>query len=131
VGIEKHLPQPVEDNKILSEMSNVRDKIKNHAQSFYHTTSIDPSQLNASAVQGISSTIAIPASSLTNILLNPATRIAGIRACIAGVIFSRFGGHGLAGDSLLPAQMAYSADAFETPGSSGKSQENYELRFPN
>jgi hypothetical protein len=120
-GADANLPQPVEDNKIVSEMSNLRDKIKNHTQNYYHTEPIDPSRLNDSALQGTSRVVSIPVPQLRDLLLNPATRIAAIRACIAGVIFGRFGGpSGVVKDSLLPAEVASSADALENLGNPGK-----------
>jgi hypothetical protein len=123
-GVDKFLPQPVEDNKILNEMSNLRDKIKNHAQNYYHTNPVDASQLNQSALHEISRVIGLSTAVLQNTLLNPSTRVSGIRACIAGVIFSRFGGQkGIAGDSILPAEMASSADAFENSRDRGKTIE--------
>jgi hypothetical protein len=120
------LPQPVEDNKILTELSNLRDKIKNHAQSYYHANPVDASQLNQSSISGISKVIGISTPALQNTLLNPSTRVSGIRACIAGVIFSRFGGlKGVSGDSILPLEMAASADAFENVRDEGKTDPNW------
>jgi hypothetical protein len=101
--VEKYLPQPAEDDAISGEMSKLRDRIKNHAQSYYHTATVDPALVGEANLQALSEATGMTTVALKECLLDPKTRLAAIRLWISWVILSRFGGN--RGRSLLPPEV--------------------------
>ncbi|KAI4210810.1 MAG: hypothetical protein LQ351_006392 [Letrouitia transgressa] len=92
VVVERTLPQPADDQAISSEISRLRTLIKNHAQSYYHSsparasaTGVDQAALGAIAMGNMP----IISSTLTTLLSNPSTRMPAIRFCIAWTAISR------------------------------------------
>jgi hypothetical protein len=103
---EKYLPQPVEDDAIKGEMSKLRDRIKNHAQSYYHVGAVNPSVVEESKFQGLSRSSGIPTAAIREMLLNPASRITAIRMYLAWEIMSRCLGSTASALSLLPPEVS-------------------------
>ena len=99
---ETSLPQPLEDAAIGGEMSRLQTLIKNYAQSYYHTTPVTTKSPDLSA---LGPHLSIPAATLAAMLVNPRTRVAAIRYCIAWTIFSRVGLDGDVNTSLLPPEV--------------------------
>lgn len=90
--VERTLPQPADDQAISGEISRLRTLIKNHAQSYYHSsparasaTGVDQAALGAIAMGNMP----IITSTLTSLLSNPSTRMSAIRFCIAWTAISR------------------------------------------
>ncbi|KAF2805767.1 uncharacterized protein BDZ99DRAFT_466681 [Mytilinidion resinicola] len=108
--IDALLPQPAEDDAITGELSRLRDKIKNHALTFYHTAAVDPVMVDESEFQDVARVTGIRSMTLCDMLLNPQTRIATIRLFLSYAILSRCGGQGGAGASLLPPEVGLFAD---------------------
>jgi hypothetical protein len=112
-GFEEYLPQPAEDGKITSAMSQLRDRIKNHAQSYYHTEPLQPGMVDLGAIQHLAQAIKIPAAQLQEALLNPQSRVAVIRLYLSWVVVSRCGIAAGVRDSLLPPEVALFAAQLE------------------
>jgi hypothetical protein len=105
-GFEEYLPQPAEDGKITTAMSQLRDRIKNHAQSYYHTELVQPGMLDMGAIQQLAQTTKLPAARLQEALLNPRSRVAMIRLYLSWVVLSRCSMAADVRDSLLPPEVA-------------------------
>ncbi|KAF2489448.1 hypothetical protein BU16DRAFT_567622 [Lophium mytilinum] len=108
--VDALLPQPAEDNAIIGELSIIRTKIKDHAQTYYHTAAVDPVMVDESEFQDVARATGIRSMALCDMLLNPRTRIATIRLFLSYAILSRCGGQGGAGASLLPPEVGLFAD---------------------
>ncbi|KAI4115369.1 MAG: hypothetical protein LQ341_007739 [Variospora aurantia] len=107
--IEKHLPQPAEDQALGGEMSRLRTSIKNHVQSYYHTDAVRRGGVVDQAALALVAAGNMPliASTLGSLLANPATRVVAIRFCIAWVAISRIEQHNCEpGRSFLPPEVA-------------------------
>ncbi|KAH7321602.1 hypothetical protein BKA65DRAFT_555954 [Rhexocercosporidium sp. MPI-PUGE-AT-0058] len=104
--IVAEMPQPVEDDAIIGALSRLRDSIKNHVQSFYHTSTISTQSLNQAVLSGVANDTGIQVSELHNLLATPASRIPALRLCVAWIILSRCDGRGPPGTSLLPEEAA-------------------------
>lgn len=88
-NVDRLLPQPAEDDSIIGGLSKIRDAIKNHAQSYYHTSPINHGVINEAALAGVASATSIPTSSLKALLLNSSTRISAIKLVLAHLVLSR------------------------------------------
>jgi len=117
-GIGRYLPQPVEDDKITGALSQLRDRIKNHAQSYYHIGPVEPAMVDLGAIQELAQAMKLPAAGLRDALLNPQSRIAAIRLYLSWVVLSRSGVAAGGRDSLLPPEVALFAAGLEDDGSS-------------
>ncbi|KAL8974541.1 MAG: hypothetical protein Q9197_001219 [Variospora fuerteventurae] len=107
--IEKHLPQPAEDQALGGEMSRLRTSIKNHVQSYYHTDAVRQGGVVDQAALALVAAGNMPliASTLGSLLANPATRVVAIRFCIAWVAISRIEQHNCEPSrSFLPPEVA-------------------------
>jgi len=104
--VDNFLPLPVEYNAITGEMSKLRDNIKNHAQSYYHTSRVDTRTLDQKILQNISEVTGVPALRLTELLLNPRSRILAIRLYLAALIFSQCGTSRDEVETLLPKELS-------------------------
>jgi hypothetical protein len=109
VVAENYLPQPAEDDAIKGELSRLRDNIKNHAQSYYHTAPVSAQAIDQNRLHSISGATGILAPKLQELFLNPKTRTATIRLYLAWIILSRCGLQ--ENYSLLPAEVATFAAA--------------------
>jgi hypothetical protein len=120
-GFEEFLPQPAEDGKITSATSQLRDRIKNHAQSYYHTELMQPGMVDLGAIQQLAQATKISAVRLQEAILNPQSRVAAIRLYLSWVVLSRCGIAADARDSLLPPEVAlFSAQLGDENSSDGQ-----------
>ena len=91
--IQNSLPQPEEDQAISGEMSRLRTLIKHHVQSYYHSASLEVSKMTAAKANvtslGMFTHGQLSTSRLNSLLLNPKTRLATIRYCLAWTMMSR------------------------------------------
>lgn len=90
-GAEQSLPQPLGDQKIREEYSTVCTVINNHVRSYYHIAPLRTKILhvNQAALEVLGRDATVSASTLTNLLSDPETRIPALRFCIAWTIVSR------------------------------------------
>ena len=101
------LPMPVEDDAITKELSRIRDGIKNHVRSYYHSKAIPTTTVKKSQLSGVATATGLSASTITELFLNTSTRSEAIRLYIAWVAMSR-----CAGDrypNFLPEEIARAA----------------------
>jgi hypothetical protein len=92
--VENNLPQPLEDNAIAEAISKISNSIKNHVQSYYHSSRVSAGAVNLDAFQALGDGLPTSIGTLNTMLANPTTRETALRLCIAWVVVSRiqFGG---------------------------------------
>ncbi|KAF2621824.1 hypothetical protein BU25DRAFT_495534 [Macroventuria anomochaeta] len=103
-NIDDMLPQPVADDKIIDDLSKIRDSVKNHVRTFYHSNPIPASEIDEVALQDVAADVGISTSLLVSSLLDPSARNSAIRLVIGRTILSRCDEE--RDPSLLPHQLA-------------------------
>lgn len=101
--VESYLPQPAEDDAISGEMSRLRDKIKDHIQSFYRTTPVNPRLIDPNDLRQLASATGVEVGRMQELLTNSQSRTAALRLYLAWVVLSNCVGPDV---SLLPAEIA-------------------------
>ncbi|KAL8731718.1 MAG: hypothetical protein Q9181_004199 [Wetmoreana brouardii] len=104
--VERHLPQPAEDQALGGEMSRLRTSIKNHVNSYYHTNSFRGGVNKVALGLVAAGNMPLIASTLESLLSDPATRLVAIRFCIAWTVFSRIDQSCDPSTSFLPPEIA-------------------------
>lgn len=97
------LPQPVEDSAIISEVSKIRDNIKNYVQTYYQF-SPGKGGVESSHLEGLAADTNISAATFAAILANDGIYQDVLRLFIAWSILSRCGS--TKQPTLLPADVA-------------------------
>jgi hypothetical protein len=69
-NIDDMLPQPVADDKIIDDLSKIRDSVKNHARTYYHSDPVSAGEVDEAALHDIAEDIGISTSLLVRWLLN-------------------------------------------------------------
>ncbi|KAG9193447.1 hypothetical protein G6011_03482 [Alternaria panax] len=100
------LPQPLEDKAISDDVSKISNAIKNHVQSYYHSSRVNPGIIDHDDLQALGSNLPISAESLTTLMANAATREIALRFIIAWVIVSKIQPSRDPSKSLLPSEVA-------------------------
>lgn len=103
-SFEDLLPQPVADDTITGEVSKIRDNIKNHARTYYHSMPVPAVSIHESGLRDLATATGVSASVLSTALSNPSTRQDALRLVLAWVVLSRATGQRDA--SLLPADLS-------------------------
>jgi hypothetical protein len=103
-SIDELLPQPVEDDAITGDLSKIRDNIKNHVRTYYHSGPISATDLNDAGIRDIAALTGSSAAVIINALSNPSTRDNALRAIVGSVILTRCTGE--RSPSLLPSELA-------------------------
>lgn len=98
------LSQPLEDKALSGEVSKISNLIKNHVQSYYHSSLTFTTIIDLDDIEDLGSNMPLAAEKLCKLLESPKTREIALRFCIAWVIFSRVQSHGSA--SFLPEEVA-------------------------
>jgi len=106
VLVDNYLPQPAADDNITGDLSRLRDKIKDHVQSYYHLLPVNGQMVDQTRLQEVAAGVGIPASKMKELLLHPPSRLLAIRLYLAWLILSRCGGQGQARTSFLPVEVA-------------------------
>jgi hypothetical protein len=121
-SIDHLLPQPVEDDAIIKDVSRIRDNIKNHAQTYYHSEAVPEAKINSHALAEIAEAAGMSSTTLTGLLSNPSTRGDAIRLYISYIVLSRCEDSRF--PSLLPQEIASLAVAIPRHGGNkaGKSK---------
>ena len=104
--VENNLPQPLEDNAIVGEISKISNSIKNHVQSYYHSARVSTGAVNLDALQALGDGLPTSIGTLNTILANPTTRETALRLCIAWAVVSRIQFGGDPRITFLPAEVA-------------------------
>lgn len=103
-NVDDLLPQPVEDETITSDLSKIRDSIKNHVRTFCHSGSISAADINEVGIQDIAARTNLSAAGLINALSDPVRRVNALRAILAAVILTRTTGD--RSPNLLPSNLS-------------------------
>ncbi|KAF2841346.1 hypothetical protein M501DRAFT_929646 [Patellaria atrata CBS 101060] len=106
--VESHLPQPLEDDAIASELTKLKILIKNHVQSYYHLSAVDASQIAADTrtIEAALPGTALTPSRLAQFIANPTSRYAALRLAIAWVVISNVDVMSPPETTLLPPAVA-------------------------
>lgn len=99
------LPQPLEDQAIASGILGIETAIKNHVQSFYHSSRVNAVLLGQDDLRGLGSNLPISTGTLSSLLSNPDTREMALRFCIAWVVLSRMQLSSPPDESFLPREI--------------------------
>lgn len=100
------LPQPLEDEAISSGFSGIGVAIKNHVQSFYHSSRVSPALLDLDDLQRLGSDLPLSTGTLSTLLGNTDTREVALRFCIGWIVVSRMQLSSSPNSTLLPPQIA-------------------------
>lgn len=107
-NIDSDLPQPLEDRAISGEINKLETSIKNHVQSFYHTSRVSPGVLDMDDLQALGTDLPISIGTLSTLLDNSHTREIALRFCIAWTMISRMDLHKDPSISFLPPEIVQS-----------------------
>lgn len=99
------LPQPLEDKAITSGISGISNAIKNHVQSFYHSSRVNPVLLDQADLHALGSNLPISTGTVSTLLGDPDTRETALRFCIAWVVLSRMQLSSSPNTSFLPGEI--------------------------
>ncbi|KAI8933610.1 hypothetical protein NX059_009338 [Plenodomus lindquistii] len=110
-SVDDLIPQPVADDTITGEVSRIRDSIKNHARTYYHSAAMPASSLNASYLHGLATATGVSANTLAASLANPTTRQDSIRLVLGWCILSKCTGERR--PSLLSADLSRFATSIQ------------------
>jgi hypothetical protein len=105
-GLGGGLPQPLEDKAITGDISKISNAIKNHVQSYYHTSRISPGLIDYDDLHALGPNLPISVGTLTTLMGNAATREIALRFIIAWVVVSRLQPSKDPAKSLLPSEVA-------------------------
>jgi len=105
-NVDRLLPQPTEDDAMIAGLSKIRDAIKNHVQNYYHTVPVDHKMVEEAGLVELARVLAIPTSSILDLLLNPATRVPMLRLYLGHLILSRCSGQSDTTLSFLPSEVS-------------------------
>lgn len=103
-NIENLVPQPVSDDTITGDVSKIRDSIKNHVRTYYHTAPIPTVSINVAGLQHLARATGVESSALAVALANPTIRQDTLRLVISWFILSKCTGE--RHPSLLPKELA-------------------------
>jgi hypothetical protein len=113
-GLGGGLPQPLEDKAISSDISKISNAIKNHVQSYYHTSRVSSGLIDYDDLQALGSSLPISVGTLTTLMRNAATREIALRFIIAWVIVSKVQPSDDPSKSFLPSEVAHCYQAIIT-----------------
>ena len=114
-SIDDLLPQPAEDDAITGDLSKIRDNIKNHVRTYYHSGPVSTADINEVGVRDIAALTGTSAAVLVKALEDPLTRDNALRSLVSSVILTRCTGE--RSPSLLPNDVA--ALSASIPASTG------------
>lgn len=114
------LPQPVADDNITDELSKIRDNIKNHVRTYYHSSPISAAQLDERAMESFAIATGLATTVIANALANTEQRPNAIRSIVAWAILSKVTGERM--PSLLPADIAALAASLAAKSDTNTSQ---------
>jgi len=89
--VENHLPQPVEDNAIKSELSKLKDRVNDHIQSYYDLAKMREPVAAQDIQRALGNVSSVPLEKFSRLLADPRTRPVILRNGLAWIILSRVG----------------------------------------
>ncbi|KAF1926301.1 uncharacterized protein M421DRAFT_422991 [Didymella exigua CBS 183.55] len=95
---------PAEDDAITGDLSKIRDNIKNHVRTYYHSGPISATNLNEAAIRDIAALTGTSAALIVKTLADSLTRDNALRLIVGSVILPRCTGE--RSPSLLPNDVA-------------------------
>jgi hypothetical protein len=108
------LPQPLEDKAISGDISKISNAIKNHVQSYYHTSRVAPGLIDYEDLHTLGPNLPISVGTLTTLIGNAATREIALRFIIAWVVVGKLQPSRDPSKSLLPSEVAQCYQAIAT-----------------
>ncbi|KAJ4310326.1 hypothetical protein N0V94_008507 [Neodidymelliopsis sp. IMI 364377] len=102
-SIDDLLPQPAEDDAITGDLSKIRDNIKNHVRTYYHSGHVSAVDISESGIREIAAITDSDTTVIVDALLNASTRDAALRSLVGSVILTRCTGE--RSPSLLPDKL--------------------------
>lgn len=112
--VDEYLPQVVDDDVVKTEVSKIRDNIRNHVRTYYHSNGIADEHLNTSQLDLLGTATGVSSSTLVVALVDPSTRTQAICVLVAWTILARAGPE--SPSSLLPAVLSPLASIFADDG---------------
>ena len=103
--VESNLPQPVEDNAVITEVGVLRDRISGHVKSYYDLSTPGLTAA-ASAIDALG--LRVPTPRLLALLADPNSRAAALQYLISATIISRCELGSDPNESFLPFEIAVS-----------------------
>ncbi|KAJ4375513.1 hypothetical protein N0V86_007045 [Didymella sp. IMI 355093] len=103
-SIDDLLPQPAEDDAITGDLSKIRDNIRNHVRTYYHSEPISTTNINEAGIRDIAASTGTSAAVIAKALADPLTRDNALRSIVGSVILTRCTGE--RSPSLLPNDVA-------------------------
>ncbi|KAJ8109603.1 hypothetical protein OPT61_g7338 [Boeremia exigua] len=103
-SIDELLPQPVEDEAITGDLSKIRDNIKNHVRTYYHSGPSSTADADTANVQEIAALTGTSAAMLVHMIFEPTKRDNALRSIIAALVLTRCTGE--RSPNLLPGELA-------------------------
>ncbi|KAH6881646.1 hypothetical protein BKA58DRAFT_306630 [Alternaria rosae] len=113
-ALGRGLPQPLEDKAISGDVSKISNAIKNHVQSYYHTSRVNPGLIDYEDLHALGSGLPVSVGTLTTLIGNAATREIALRFIIAWVVVSKLQPSKDPTKSFLPAEVAQCYQAVAT-----------------
>jgi hypothetical protein len=103
-SIDDMLPQPAADDTITDAVLKIRDNIKNHVRTYYHSSPVAAAIIDQVGLHELANATGISTSVLAGTLANPSTRRDTLRLFIGYVVLSRCTGD--RDPSLIPAELS-------------------------
>jgi hypothetical protein len=103
-NIDSLIPQPVADETITDAVLKIRDNIKNHVRTYYHSAPVPENDIDLAALRELATATDVDSAVLGASLLSPSTRSETLRLVIGWMMLSRCTGERDA--SLLPAELS-------------------------
>ncbi|KAF3033088.1 hypothetical protein E8E12_003753 [Didymella heteroderae] len=88
-SIDDLLPQPVEDDAIIGDLSKIRDNIKNHVRTYYHSGPTSAADMNEAGIRDIAALTGANAAVIVKMLADPLTRDSALRSIVGSVMLTR------------------------------------------
>lgn len=126
MNLEAHLQQPVEDGTVMRELITLRSHIEAHTTTFYHrkNVAVNRAELDKHIQDKILKNATGDATAITNILIEPRSRVTGIRIIIARILFASIDFFGDPQQTLLSPDAVSLMSAFRLKERSDESQES-------
>ena len=124
--VESNLPQPVEDNAVITEVGVLRDRISGHVKSYYDLSTPGLTAA-ASAIDALG--LGVPTPRLLALLADPNSRAAALQYLISATIISRCELGSDPNESFLPFEIAVSLQKMQKSNLDPKGA--YTISIPN
>jgi hypothetical protein len=103
-SIDDMLPQPAADDTITDAALKIRDNVKNHVRTHYHSAPVSVAGINQVGLQELATATGVSSSILAGAFSNPSTRQDALRLFIGWIMLARCTEE--RDPSLLPAELS-------------------------